>query len=69
MNFAVDHGELRANITIGARMNLDEALAVHAYLLNVPHEQRTHQEREAFVEAWTTIIAYAKQAMSKVHSR
>lgn len=47
-------------------MNLDEALAVHAYLLNVPHEQRAQAERKAFEDAWTTIIAYAKQAM---HSR
>ena len=47
-------------------MTLDEALAVHAYLLNVPYEQRTVEERLAFENAWTTIIAYAKQA---IHGR
>ncbi len=46
-------------------MDLDEALAVHAYLLNVPHEQRSRDERKAFQDAWVTIVSYAKEAIHR----
>lgn len=44
-------------------MSIEQALAVHAYLANVPEQDRSKDERQAWQDAWVTIIAHAKQAM------
>lgn len=46
-------------------MNLDEALAVYAYLLNRAPGQRTEDEERAFSDAWLTICHYAKMIVAR----
>jgi hypothetical protein len=41
-------------------MNLDEALAVHLYLMDRPQTDMTAKDRAASIEAWNVICAYAR---------